>query len=58
MGFMVSALLLVPLTVLLYVRINTERELSGREIGKEGAKWSSEELRRLGDRAPDFTYTL
>ncbi|TFK86321.1 MFS general substrate transporter [Polyporus arcularius HHB13444] len=58
MGFMAIALLLVPLTVFCYMRINTQRETGrGEEIEKD-VRWAPEELRRLGDRAPDFRYTL
>ncbi|RDX52238.1 MFS general substrate transporter [Lentinus brumalis] len=58
MGFMAIALLLVPLTVVCYMRINRQREtICGEEVEKD-IRWAPEELRRLGDRAPDFRYTL
>jgi len=61
--FIGMGLICVPLTVLLYVRINScrdkdaaQRETGGFEGGQ--VKYSAEELRELGDRAPDFRYTL
>ncbi|RPD60522.1 MFS general substrate transporter [Lentinus tigrinus ALCF2SS1-7] len=58
MGFMALGLLLVPPTVLLYTRINMRRkEMRYQEETAEG-KWAPEDLRRLGDRAPDFKYTI
>ncbi len=55
---MAIALLLVPLTVLCYMRINTQRETGRGEGIEKDVRWAPEELRRLGDRAPDFRYTL
>ncbi|KZT26010.1 MFS general substrate transporter [Neolentinus lepideus HHB14362 ss-1] len=49
----------LPLTVFLYTRINTHRDRLARETGEAGiAKYSDKELREMGDRAPDFRYTL
>ncbi|EJD01969.1 MFS general substrate transporter [Fomitiporia mediterranea MF3/22] len=47
----------VPLAILIYIRINTRREA---ELERTGGvvKLSIEELHELGDRAPDFKYTL
>ncbi|KAI0696770.1 MFS general substrate transporter [Cerioporus squamosus] len=58
MGFMVIALLLVPLTLFLYIRINSQRDDMRREEAKGDVRWAPADLRRLGDRAPDFQYTL
>ncbi|KAI0649688.1 MFS general substrate transporter [Trametes meyenii] len=48
----------VPVTVLVYKRINARREELVREANETGLKLSPAEIRRLGDRAPDFRYTL
>lgn len=50
----------VPIAVLAYSRINNKRdalEKAARESG-EPNKYTPEDIRRLGDRAPDFRYTL
>lgn len=46
----------VPIAVFSYRKINRERD--ALERSGEGPKYSPEELRRMGDRAPDFRYTL
>ncbi|OCH85119.1 MFS general substrate transporter [Obba rivulosa] len=48
----------VPTTVLLYRRINATRDLAQLQAKAQGITHSPEELRRLGDRAPDFRYML
>jgi len=48
----------LPITVLAYKRANALREKQQQEMEEKGMKYSVEELRRLGDRAPDFRYTL
>ena len=48
----------IPIVVLIYTRINANRELKLREMEKNGIRLSPEELRELGDRAPDFRYTI
>ena len=48
----------LPITVLMYKRINAARDAAAKEADEQGTKYSDEELRRLGDRAPDFRYTL
>jgi len=50
----------VPVAVISYMRINRKRDELQRqaiEKGEEG-KLTPQELRRLGDRAPDFRYTI
>lgn len=44
--------------VIVYTRINAKRELLEQERLEAGVKYSAKELRALGDRAPDFRYTL
>ncbi|KAJ8494385.1 hypothetical protein ONZ45_g13260 [Pleurotus djamor] len=50
----------VPTVVFLYRRINAQRDRVEREALEKGgkARYTTEELRKLGDRAPDFRYTL
>ncbi|KAJ3536287.1 hypothetical protein NM688_g6858 [Phlebia brevispora] len=48
----------LPLVVLIYKRINANRDRVQREMEEKGIKLSADELRELGDRAPDFRYTL
>ncbi|KAI9056478.1 MFS general substrate transporter [Trametes sanguinea] len=48
----------VPLTVLAYKRINARRDALVREANEKGVVYTPAELRRMGDRAPDFRYTL
>lgn len=50
----------VPLAIFLYIRINNRRDYESAQYGDEGifTKYTSAELRDLGDRAPDFRYTL
>ncbi|KAG0694942.1 MFS general substrate transporter [Suillus ampliporus] len=50
----------VPIVVFLYKRINAQRDTAERLEMERGEKvqYSDGELRELGDRAPDFRYTL
>ncbi|TFK86776.1 MFS general substrate transporter [Polyporus arcularius HHB13444] len=50
--------IVLPITVLAYKRINARREVLEKEADEKGTKLTPEEIRRLGDRAPDFRYTL
>ena len=56
--FIGIGLILTPIVTLTYWRINKKRELIMREESENGIKYAPEELKRLGDRAPDFRYTL
>ena len=56
--FLGIALILVPATVLKYVGVNKQRDALQREADEKGIKYTPDVLRRLGDRAPDFRYTL
>ncbi|TDL18250.1 MFS general substrate transporter [Rickenella mellea] len=47
----------VPLAIFLYTRINTQRDTAERNADT-AIKYTPEELREMGDRAPDFRYTL
>ena len=48
-----------PILIFLYKRINAKRDREMAE-GKEGGihKYTPEQLREMGDRAPDFRYIL
>ncbi|TBU25780.1 MFS general substrate transporter [Dichomitus squalens] len=48
----------LPIVVISYMRINAQRDSALTAAEESGVKLSPEELRRLGDRAPDFRYTL
>lgn len=52
-------LVVVPILVISYWRINRAREVAEqRRIEREKLELTIQELRDLGDRAPDFRYTL
>ena len=48
----------LPLMVFLYTRINAQRDKQEKEMAENGIRFTDDELRKLGDRAPDFRYTL
>ena len=48
----------LPIAVIAYMRINARRDVLMKEMQEKGIKLTPEELRELGDRAPDFRYTL
>ncbi|KAI8996642.1 MFS general substrate transporter [Trametes punicea] len=50
--------IVLPATVVTYKRINARRDAAGREAQEKGTRYTPQELRRMGDRAPDFRYTL
>lgn len=41
-----------------YTNINTKRAAFTKELEDKGMSYSVRELREMGDRAPDFRYTL
>ena len=45
----------VPIAVITYIRINKKREALGKD---EVKKYTAKQLREMGDRAPDFRYSL
>ena len=55
--FVGLGLICVPLAIVIYTRINARRK---RELERMGGivKLSIEEIHELGDRSPDFKYTL
>ncbi len=48
----------LPIAVVAYTRINARRDVLEKEMQEKGIKYTAEELRELGDKAPDFRYTL
>ncbi|CAL1714050.1 unnamed protein product [Somion occarium] len=48
----------LPLAVVIYTRINAKRDAYEKEMEEKGIKYTTQELRKLGDRAPDFRYIL
>jgi len=54
-GFVGMGMVLLPIAVVVYTRINRERE---KVISRGEAIYTDKQLRELGDRAPDFKYTL
>lgn len=51
-------MVVLPLTLVGYWRMMREKERVMKEAEERGLRFAPEELRRLGDRAPDFRYTL
>ncbi|KAH9919551.1 MFS general substrate transporter [Fomitopsis serialis] len=56
--FVGIGLVSLPFIVLMYKRINTRRDILQKEMEEMGISYGDEELRRMGDRAPDFRYIL
>jgi len=57
--FVAIGLIFVPITVATYKRINKRRaEFMARVAEGSEKKLSSDEIRALGDKAPDFVYTI
>ena len=48
----------IPIVVLIYTRINANRDVKQRGMEEKGVRLTPEEIRELGDRAPDFRYTI
>ena len=55
--FVGIGLIVLPATVIAYKRINKQRDFDMQVMGGV-TKLSPNELRELGDRAPDFRYIL
>jgi hypothetical protein len=45
----------IPIAIVAYSRINKKREALGKD---EVNKYTPQEIRELGDRSPDFRYSL
>ena len=50
----------IPIIVISYVRINKSRDEAQRLAIERGEKdkYTNQHLREMGDRAPDFRYTI
>ncbi|KAI0365421.1 MFS general substrate transporter [Pilatotrama ljubarskyi] len=60
LGFVSMGLVLLPVMVTMYMRANARRDASQRDMQEQGLKieYTPEDIRKLGDQAPDFRYTL
>ncbi|KAI0365422.1 MFS general substrate transporter [Pilatotrama ljubarskyi] len=60
LGFVTMGLVLLPIMVTTYMRDNMGRNAVQRDMEKRGLKieHTPEELRKMGNQAPDFRYTL
>ena len=58
LGIVGLGLILTPIAAFIYSRINARRDALLREEVEKGVRRAPEELRQLGDRAPDFKYML
>ncbi|KAK7687705.1 hypothetical protein QCA50_008921 [Cerrena zonata] len=56
--FVGIGLIVVPVAATLYIRINAKREAELRNMEENGIRLTADEVRELGDRAPDFRYIL
>ena len=56
--FVGIGLVLWPIAVFTYTRINARKKAALREAGESAKKYDAATLRRMGDRAPDFEYTI
>lgn len=56
--FVGIGLVFLSLTVVSYKVANRRRDAWQRELAVRGVTHTVQELRRMGDRAPDFRYTL
>ncbi|KAI0634516.1 MFS general substrate transporter [Trametes polyzona] len=60
LGFVCMGLVLLPVMVITYMRANARRDAVQRDMEERGIKveYTTEELRKMGDQAPGFRYTL
>ena len=49
---------MLTVNVFIYSRINARRDAHAQEMEEKGIKYTPAQLRAMGDRAPDFRYTL
>ena len=58
--FVGLGLVTVPIAIVTYIQINKQRDAAQREALERGEvnKFTAKQLREMGDRAPDFRYTL
>jgi MFS transporter, ACS family, DAL5 transporter family protein len=58
LGFVGMGMIAVPIAAIMYMRINAQREALARNDEVEKPVYTAQELRKLGDKAPAFRYTL
>ena len=59
LGLVAMGLVVLPIMVFTYSRINARREAIMRDVMASGrSRYSEEELRRMGDKAPNFRYGI
>lgn len=61
LGFLIMGIALLPLMVFVYKRANRGKEVIVREAEASGGlslRYTDEELRRMGDKAPNFPYGI
>ena len=59
LGLVGMGLIVLPIIVTTYKRVNVRREAIMKEAGESGGlKYTDDELRKMGDKAPDFRYGL
>lgn len=59
LGLVSIGLVVLPILVITYKRTNARREAFMKEAEEPGGLWyTDEELRRMGDKAPNFRYVI
>ncbi|KAF8493620.1 MFS general substrate transporter [Gautieria morchelliformis] len=58
LGFVGMGMIAVPIIAIIYSHINAQREALARNSEIEKPVYTEQELRQLGDKAPDFRYTI
>ena len=59
LGLVAMGIVVVLILVTTYTRVNARREAIMREAGESGGlQYTHEELRRMGDKAPNFRYGI
>ena len=59
LGLIFMGLVVLPIMVITYKRINARREAIMKGAGESGGlQYTDEELRRMGDKAPNFLYGI
>jgi hypothetical protein len=59
LGLVGTGLVLLPIMVFTYKRINARREGIMKAAGESGGlQYTDEELRRMGDKSPNFNYGI
>ena len=58
--FVGLGLITVPIAIVTYIQINKQQDAAQRQALERGEvnKYTAKQLREMGDRAPDFRYTL